>query len=1210
MANEVVIEEQREPVAFIGLGASAGGLAALQHFFDHTPQDSGAAFIVVMHLSTEHESHLAELLQAHTEMTVLQVSEDQKINPNTVYVIPPGRNLSAIDTHLRLSALEPERRSRAPIDHFFRTLSDIHQEQAVAVVLSGSGSDGAVGLSLVKERGGLAVAQDPTEAEYDSMPQSAIMTGLVDTVLPVREMPDKIIAYVTNRPNVFVPEVDAPLPQTENVLLQKVFAQLRAQTNHDFSGYKRATVMRRIARRMQLRGVNELSAYLELLRHTPQELDTLFADLLISVTNFFRDPDAFGILERDAISQLFENKRPSDQVRVWVVGCATGEEAYGLAMLLLEYAAGLGNPPEIQVFATDVAVDALVRAREGLYPGAIAADVSDERLKRFFVKEGESYRVKKELRERVLFAPHNVLSDPPFSKIDLLTCRNVLIYIRQEVQTEVLRLFHYALREDGLLLLGTSESADDTELFLEVDKKAHLFRRRNVAPSERRLPNLPYAQPSPLTAAPTSQPARSRDGYGALHQQLVERYAPPSVLINNAYNTVHLSESAGRFLQNPGGEPTHDLLKRVRPELRADLRSLLYNLSETQRVASSGPVALSLEGSAREVTLRVSRSPDKDHEALILVVFDEQAPRTAAPNDLPGEVDRENHTIRQLEDELEATKRQLQSVVEEYESSREEMQASNEELQSINEELRSTAEELETSKEELQSINEELITLNQENKHKVEELSQLTSDLQNLFAATDVATLFLDRETRIKRFTPKVGELFNILPSDVGRPLTHLTHKLGKGDFVDDAQDVLRTLIPITREVRNDAGAWYLMRLHPYRTAEDRIDGVVLTFIEIDQLKRSEEELRQSEARYRAIVSQSVAGIGVYEPDDTITFANTTLCRLLGYTEDALLSLQLPDIVHPDDLPTSRQQLESLWANHAPFTLERRYVRQDGSVFWVHDSVAPLYDNAGQPRAVVTVTVDITRRHKAELELKALNETLEQRISERTQSLQHSERRFSQAFNAGPVAACITSLGQETFLEVNEAFLQLTGYERTEVIGRSSRELKMWSSPEDRARLGETPKDAQGFRNLELQLHDKAGELHDILISGEVIRLDGHEGYLKMFYDVTQRKRNEGELHKALQDVISDTSWFSHKVLERLANIRSGGAEQNMVELSRRERQILEQLARGRNNEQIAQELGIAAQTVRNYISNVYDKLGVHSRGEAIVWARERGITG
>ncbi len=1046
---------------------------------------------------------------------------------------------------------------------------------------------------------------------------------------------------MTHRPRVHVPEEDAPLPKDDNALLQKIFAQLRARVNHDFSGYKRSTVMRRIARRMQLRGIEGLGDYLQLLRRHQTEIDTLFNDLLITVTSFFRDPAVFELLAREVIPQLFEGKGPDDQVRVWVVGCATGEEAYSLAILLLEHSSTLPRPPEVQVFATDVSSVALGRAREGRYPDAIAGDVSDGRLRRFFVQEGSSYRVSKELRERVLFAPHNLLSDPPFSKIDLLTCRNVLIYLKREVQGEVLRVFHYALREDATLLLGTSEAVETPELFSEVDKQGHLFSRRTVAPALH-LPNLPYAQPSALSAVlkpPRIPDEAQRGGPGSLHERLLERYAPPSIVVDSGGAIVHLSHHAGRYLRQGGGEPTHDLLKRIRPELRTELRTVLYDAADLGKAATdpadaagvpipvgvasarSQPVTLNLEGRPRRVGLRATRAADSEGGG-VLIVFDEYDPPV-----MGGVATPDDRTVRRLEAELETARHRLQVVSEESEGSREEMQASNEELQSINEELRSTAEELETSKEELQSINEELITLNQENKHKVDELSQLTSDLQNLFVATDVATLFLDRERRIKRFTPKVEALFNILTSDIGRPLTHLTHKLGRGDFIEDAQNVLRTLVPVEREIQTDGGVWYLLRLHPYRTAEDRIDGVVLTFVDIDRLKRSDEARRRSEERLRLVVDHTEGyAIFMLDTEGRVVTWNRGAKKVFGYAEAEIKGEPSSVLFTPEDREAGipeRELSEAARDGSAPD--DRWHLRRDGARFWVDGVTSALRSSEGTLYGFSKIGRDDTERRAAEEarerlleQLSGFNETLEQRVAARTTELEsvntqlrRSQQRFTQAFRLGPVAACITAAADGRVLEVNDLFTELTGYSQAEAGGKTHAELGLWASPADAAKLGAAGAADGGFRNLELHLHTKTGEQRAIMLSGEMIELEDQRGFLKMFYDISERKRTEEQMFQAIHEVMSDTTWFSHKILEQLAHLKSGSVDApTLTELSRREQQVLEQLARGRNNDAIAAELGLATQTVRNYISAIYDKIGVHSRAEAVIWARERGLVG
>ena len=559
----------------VGIGASAGGLAALKEFFGHVEKDSGLVYVVVVHLSPEHESRFAEILQPHVPIPIRQVTETTELEADHVYVIPPNANLSAVDTHLRLSDLEAQRRQRAPIDHFFRTLANTHDGHAVAIILTGTGSDGTLGVREVKQRAGLTVAQEPAEAEFDGMPQSAIATGMVDLVLPLAEIPGTILEFARTRPRVPIPDDDDRVEGDERQLLHSVFAQLRTRTGRDFSRYKRSTILRRITRRMQLARIEELGAYLGLLREQPAEVHALAEDMLITVTNFFRDPEVFAALATDVVPGLFEGRGAKDTVRVWSVGCATGEEAYSLAILLLEEAGGREVPPRIQVFASDLHEKSLDRARDGFYPGDVEADVSPERLRRFFEKEDGGYRIRKEVRDVVVFAPHNLLSDPPFSRVDLVSCRNVLIYLQRDVQREVIELFHYALNPEGHLVLGTSGTVEGSELFQLVDKRACLYKRRNVQAPELRLPVFPVApgrEPHPGGGRPPSEPM----AYGALHARMVEAYAPPSVLVSPEDRVVHFSEQAGRYFSPPGGEPTQNVYRLVRDELRVELRGPIY----------------------------------------------------------------------------------------------------------------------------------------------------------------------------------------------------------------------------------------------------------------------------------------------------------------------------------------------------------------------------------------------------------------------------------------------------------------------------------------------------------------------------------------------------------------------------------------------------------------------------------------------------------
>lgn len=714
------------------------------------------------------------------------------------------------------------------------------------------------------------------------MPRSAVATGAVDLVLPLEQIIDQVLRFLRTSPRIPVSETQLEDYAHIRPLLHRILSLVHVRAGRDFSRYKQSTIMRRIRRRMQLAHVEELANYLQLLQTDSQEVNALAHDFLITVTSFFRDEAVYQQLERQVVPELFRDKTASDHIRVWSVGCATGEEAYSLAMLLLEEASRHPQPPVIQVFASDLHEQALQRAREGLYAGDIEADLTPERLQRFFRQDNGAYRVRKEVRDLVVFAPHNLLVDPPFSKVDLILCRNVLIYLQRNLQPDIIELFHYALKPQGWLVLGTAESIDNSEFFATENKINGIYRKRSRASTEPRLARFPFSR-TPRVDDPTTSPQSEFLSFGAIHHRMVERYAPPSILVNPDNKIVHLSQRAGRYMLQPGGTPTTSVYKLVREELQVELQSALQLAREKGQGYNAKPVAMQIDGVEKHVAVQARPSQDGDGESLVLVIFDESEPVAEAGGSGSSPAPSAkvaNVPTRELESELELTKRRLHAAIDEYETGQEEMRASNEELQSANEELRSTLEELETSKEELQSINEELQTANQENHHKVTELSQLSDDLQHLMSATHIATLFLDRELRILRFTPQVGEIFSLRAVDRGRPLSDLTHRLAYPELLGDAREVLESLIPSEREVQDSSGHWYLARMRPYRTSADRIDGVVLTFVDITARKQSEEALRQSEERYRTLFDSMDEGFCVVEEiggDD----CNTNDCRIL-----------------------------------------------------------------------------------------------------------------------------------------------------------------------------------------------------------------------------------------------------------------------------------------------------------------------------------------
>jgi len=975
-----------------GIGASAGGISALRKFFSRVASDSGLAYIVVLHLSPLHASNLAGVIQPESKIPVIQVTRTVTIEPNHVYVNPPAKNLIVSDGRISLVDPDSVQGSHTSIDMFLRSLAEAYQDRAVAMVLSGTGTDGVLGLGSVKEAGGFTIAQDLEEAEYDGMPRSAIEAGLVDLVLPVADMAAKLRSLSENTHGVMaavqVEEKEISPEDLDSALIDKVLTLVRQRTGHDFGNYKRPTMLRRIARRIRVHELPGVTAYLDFLHTNADECSALLRDLLITVTNFFRDREAFDVLEREVIPKRFDGKDPRDQVRAWVVGCATGEEAYSIAITLCEQAALLANPPQLQIFATDIDEMAIGRARLCHYPETIALDVSPERLRRFFTKRGDEYWVRKEVRESILFAAHNILRDPPFSRLDLISCRNLLIYLNPEMQEQVLATFHFALAPDGYLMLGASESAESTpELFAPSNNKNRIYRRRTVITPLRhrirqgraddewsmRIPRIPG----------TIDPPRGLS-FAELHRQVVEQVGPPSCLVNETYDLVHISEHAGRYLHFPDGEPSRNLLIVVHPDLRLDLRALLLMVeahpSDRVTAAESRRVHLEFEGKAAVVNLSVRRVMTEPSLArgFFLVTFDEVAETAALGAELRGDPGApEIEIVAQLEHELQTTREQLYLTIGQYETLTEELKASNEELQAMNEELRSTAEDLETSKEELQSLNEELSTVNQELRDKIEELGRSNSDLQNLMSSADNGTIFLDLNLRIKLYTTRAQELFSITPADIGRPLEHFTHKLEYQALANDAAVVLQTLQRRDREVHGSDGRWYLARLLPYRTLANQIDGVVLNFIDISEHLSAIELRRQSVILQEQSQILGLANVFISDPDDRIVLWNPGCERLFGYSKvEALGQISHELLASEFKIPLAEMKAE-LFARGS-WEGELMQVTRSGERLSVANRLVLHRNDAGDPSAILHVCHDVTARKKAEDDLRLADQYKDQ----------------------------------------------------------------------------------------------------------------------------------------------------------------------------------------------------------------------------------------
>ena len=926
-----------EPI-IVAIGASAGGVMALQRFFDALPEETGAAFVVVVHLDPKHPSELPRILAARTRMPVVQVNETEKLQPDHVYVIAPDRRVQLIDHEISAAEFVEPRGKRAPIDLFFRSVAECVGD-GFAVVLSGAGSDGTIGVRAVKEAGGIILVQDPHEAEYSSMPRSAMATGVADFVLPVRDLVARLIELIRIKPRT----ATVKEPKVDQEQLRHILSHLRVRTGHDFSKYKRSTVLRRIARRMEVTRTVDLQAYYEILREKDDEAQALFGDMLISVTTFFRDHDAFEALRTKVLPTLFEGKHSTDTIRVWVPGCATGEEAYSISILLLEEARRHEFRPSIQVFGSDLDTRALAIARDGRYPGAIEADVNEDRLGQCFAREDDGYRVRQEVRDIILFAVHDLLKDPPFSRVDLISCRNVLIYLDRDLQEQVCSTFHYALNPGGFLLLGPSETADSPPgLFRSIDRGARIYKSMIASGDKPRLPPrllgpVAIRDQASLFARHVNPSAALNEA--ALHRRAIEKIAPPSILVDEAHRVVHLSEHAGRYILPSGGPLTGDVVDLVRPELRFELRSALNRVFEQHLPTLSLPIMVRFNGAPHRVLLQVkgadASDPAEPPHATVMFIEGEALDESVVS---PDQQQAKDEVVRRLQQELELTQSRLRTVREESEAATEELRAANEELQSINEEYRSTSEELETSKEELQSINEELQTVNTELKLKLDAVSRAHGDLQNLLAATDFGTLFLDSGLRINRFTSHVTDLFNITSSDEGRSIGDFSHQLEYDDLIRDARKVLSDLAPVRREIRSRKNQWYDVRMRPYRTLDDKIDGVVITFVDITERRHVDDSLRESDLQLRQqkrLVELSREPIFIWEFQAGILEWNRGCEQLYGYARQEAIGKRKEELLKTDVPGSSFEEVTKRLREEGHWIGELTHRAKDGRILTV-----------------------------------------------------------------------------------------------------------------------------------------------------------------------------------------------------------------------------------------------------------------------------------
>ncbi len=909
----------------VGIGASAGGLGALKDLFSHMPSDCGMSFVVVTHQAPGHESVLSDLLSRETEMTVENIRDGVSPRKNHVYVLPPGKNVIIRDEILHLSEIGTTKATQMPVDVFFRSLAGDLRERAVCVVLSGTGTDGTLGLREVKAQGGMAVVQDAKSAGYEGMPSSAAGTHVADAVLSPDEMPGRLLAFARG-PYLKHPDQVPENAELSEDNLTEALRLIRSRTGHDFSQYKRSTVRRRIERRMTVHGLKNARDYIGYLHDNRHEARMLFSELLISVTSFFRDPEAWDTLKRKALPELVRARPDNHELRVWVPGCATGEEAYSIAILLAEISREMDKPLDIRVFATDLDEQAIERARRGVYPASIAADVSRERLERFFNKEGdENYTVRKEIRDMLVFAVQNVLSDPPFVKLDLLICRNVMIYLSPDLQKNILPMFHYSLRPKGMLFLGSSESVGgNDDLFSAVDARWKIYRRTDV-PS--RTPDLSrHAQKAEddqerrLQEKGNGRP-RGQAMSRLIERMLLEQFVPTGIVVDPQGTIVYIHGRTGQYLEPEQQEPKNNIFEMAREGLRNPLTMAVRQAVERHKPVARTGIRVKTNGNYTMVDLRVLPIDRPESiRGLLIASITPSAQVQSEPQERrkPDKIhDSATDRIRELEDEIRFTKESQQR-------SSEELQTTNEELQSSNEELQSTNEELQSSKEEMESLNEELTTVNNELSCKVESLAHAEDDMRNLLNNTDLAVIYVDDNLRVKRYTEKARTLINLRDTDIGRPLEDFNTRLEYQGLLDDCRSVLNTLVRKETEVSSETGTWHLMRILPYRTSENVIGGVVVTFVDISRLKKAENRAVSAEesGRFFSNIVQTLREpLVVLTHDMRIVQANRSFLRRFRIEESETDNVPLFELSNGKwNIPQLRTLLEKLLKDREEFT--------------------------------------------------------------------------------------------------------------------------------------------------------------------------------------------------------------------------------------------------------------------------------------------------
>jgi two-component system, chemotaxis family, CheB/CheR fusion protein len=848
------VDSNSSKFLYVGVGASAGGLDALRKFISNIPENNGMAFIIVQHMDPTHKSGLVNILSRYTTMEVLEVEDGQQVLPDHVYIIPPNKDMGILDGKLQLMEPLKPHGLRLPINYFFTNLAQDQKDKSVGIILSGFGSDGSDGLNAIKANGGICIAQDPSTAGSDAMPMNAINTGHVDMVLAPEEIPEKLISYKRSSTKILKKILN---PEDKTIqALRKIFLLIRNRTGQDFSQYKKSTINRRIGRRMNIHQIEEMPQYLKYLQENPEEIDQLFQEFLIGVTNFFRDPEAFESLKQGALKDMIKEKDNADILRIWVPGCSSGEEVYSIAIIVKELLEETGKNLEVQIFGTDLDSNSIKTARSGTYSNIIE-DIGPERLHKFFYKKDNLYTIKNDIRDMVIFANHNIITDPPFTKLDLISCRNLLIYLESEAQERVLSNLNYALKKDGILFIGPSENIGDfLDAFSVIDNKWKIF--KCVKSSRLLFDNIkprtiPYQQPNTYWknqyALKDLKAGQSDFNITKIAEKnLIDIYAPPSALINKLGDILFIHGRLGKYIEPSPGKAHMNILEMAKDGIKLGLSTAIQNaLSNNKEVVVD---SLQVDAKDNNKYIKLTVKPINDRysvKGLLIVSFEESYAQNLAQNKIKLHIDSNNNEhIKALENELKLTKERLKANVEEMTTSNEELKSANEELQSLNEESQSTNEELETSKEELQSTNEELSTVNSELQIKIDELSRINDDMINLFNSSQIAIIFVDNDLKIRSFTKESTKLIKLIESDVGRPLSDITMSIKYPDLIDDITKVIEKLEYKEKEVRTNDNVWYKVRIMPYKTSQNVIDGVTITFSNITNLKNTQEKIQSA----------------------------------------------------------------------------------------------------------------------------------------------------------------------------------------------------------------------------------------------------------------------------------------------------------------------------------------------------------------------------